>query len=661
MKEDIRNIVNTIKLLGIDMIDNARGGYPGITLDAAPMMYTLFANHLNINPQDDKWLNRDRFVLSASHASALLYATLFLAGYNINLDDLVLYRRFNSKTPGFVSMDTPGIDYSGGPLGSGLATAVGMAMAEKYLKSLVGLKVKNQRLINHNIYCLVSDGDLQEGLAHEAAAIAGLYNLGNLIVLYDSNNITEDGRLEKSGKENILKIFDACGWQIDYVKDGSNVNMIDKAIKRAKRVTNKPSIIEVRTLIGKDSYNQGTNLVHSRPLSSDDITNLRKILKNDLGKFEVKKEAMDKFRNIIKKRCSKRYKLWQEYYKAFKKKDVKEIQEMINFLERKDLGINFNASNFKIQATYQEDLRESNSKMMNIIAGRTNFFLGGSADMSSSCKTYLNREEAFTPKTYYGKNIRFGVRENAMGHIVNGLATYGLLTYSSTHLRYLDFMKNALRSSATNKLPVVHIFTNDFLSDDGFEEQPLEQLSNLRSIVGLDVFRPGDINEIIGVWDYILKEKHPSSLVVSNEITHILAGTDAMQVAKGAYIVRKEAGKLEGILLTCGRELTTSLIIANELEKQGIYLRVVSCVSQDLFDREKLEYKKEVLPEDTKVIVIEASSDLSWTKYTDYNMIIGVRKYQKNGSKKEVMTDLNFTKDLIKNQVLTLLGHNSTE
>ena len=662
MKEDIRNIINTIKLLGIDMINNANGGYPGITLDAAPIMYTLFANHLNINPKDANWVNRDRFVLSASHATGLLYATLFLAGYDINIDDLVLFRQLNSKTPGFASMKTPGIDYSAGPLGTGLAAAVGMAMAEKYLKSLIGLKVKNQRLINHNIYCLVSDGDLQEGIAHEAAALAGLYNLGNLIVLYDSNNMTEDGRIEKSGKEDILKIFDANGWQIDFVKDGSNVNLIDKAIKRAKRVTNKPSIIEIKTLIGRDSYNQGTNLVHSRPLSTDDITNLRKIFKNDLGKFEVKKEVIDKFRNIINKRCSKRYKLWQEYNIAFSKKDVKEIQEMLNFITNKNLGINFNAANFKIQATYEEDLRESNSKLMNIIASRTNFFLGGSADMSSSCKTYLSREEAFTSKTYYGKNIRFGVRENAMGHIVNGLSSYGLLAFSSTHLRYLDFMKNALRSAAMNNLPVVHIFTNDWLNDDGMEEQPLEQLSNLRSIYNLDVYRPGDINEIIGMWDYILKEKRPSSIVISNELIHILAGTDSLSVNKGAYIVRKETGVLNGIILTCGHELTTSLIIANELKQEGIELRVVSCVCQNLFDTQSEEYKNSILDSHTKIIVVEASNDLSWTKYTSYENIIGINKYQKCGKKIEVLKDLKFDKNSIKDKIKNILNiQNSTK
>ena len=280
MKEDITKIINTIKILGIDMIDNAKSGNPGITLGAAPIMYTLYANHINVNPSDPTWYNRDRFVMSSAHGSALLYATLYLAGYDIKLEDLTKYRRLNSNMPGYPELNkTSGVDYTTGPLGEGLAAAVGMAMSEKYLASTLNNIVKKQRLINHNIYCLVSDGDLETGLSLEAASLAGQYNLGNLIVLYDSNDMTQDGEITKSNKENILKRFDACGWQTDFVSDGTSVDKIDKAIKRAKRVTNKPSIIEIKTIIGKDSFNQGTNIVHDKPLSLDDMKNLRTALK----------------------------------------------------------------------------------------------------------------------------------------------------------------------------------------------------------------------------------------------------------------------------------------------------------------------------------------------------------------------------------------------
>ena len=657
MKEDITKIINTIKILGIDMIDNAKSGNPGITLGAAPIMYTLYANHINVNPSDPTWYNRDRFVMSSAHGSALLYATLYLAGYDIKLEDLTKYRRLNSNMPGYPELNkTSGVDYTTGPLGEGLAAAVGMAMSEKYLASTLNNIVKKQRLINHNIYCLVSDGDLETGLSLEAASLAGQYNLGNLIVLYDSNDMTQDGEITKSNKENILKRFDACGWQTDFVRDGTSVDKIDKAIKRAKRVTNKPSIIEIKTIIGKDSFNQGTNIVHDKPLSLDDMKNLRTALKINTGKFEVMKSTVDKFRNLIHKRCDKNYKLWQEYYTEFKKTNIKEVQNFVNFIENKNLGFEFNANNFKIQATYEEELRESNSKIMNIIASRTPFFLGGSSDLFSACKTYLTRESDFTSKSYYGKNIYFGVREHAMGNIINGMATYGLITFGSTFLKYFDYQKDALVSAAIMNIPVVYIYTHDgvAISEDGPISSSFEQLTTLRSIPNLLTLRPGDINEVIGSWDVIINQKRPTALIISKENIHILGGTKSNQVSKGAYIVRKEKNKLDGIIITSGLELTTSLIIAEELSNE-YDLRVVSCVSQELFQETDDAYKQEVLGGSAKIIAIEASNSMSWLRYTSQDKIIGIDKFSTSGHPKEVLKALDFDIDTIKERIINIL------
>ena len=657
MKEDITKIINTIKILGIDMIDNAKSGNPGITLGAAPIMYTLYANHINVNPSDPTWYNRDRFVMSSAHGSALLYATLYLAGYDIKLEDLTKYRRLNSNMPGYPELNkTSGVDYTTGPLGEGLAAAVGMAMSEKYLASTLNNIVKKQRLINHNIYCLVSDGDLETGLSLEAASLAGQYNLGNLIVLYDSNDMTQDGEITKSNKENILKRFDACGWQTDFVSDGTSVDKIDKAIKRAKRVTNKPSIIEIKTIIGKDSFNQGTNIVHDKPLSLDDMKNLRTALKINTGKFEVMKSTVDKFRNLIHKRCDKNYKLWQEYYTEFKKTNIKEVQNFVNFIENKNLGFEFNANNFKIQATYEEELRESNSKIMNIIASRTPFFLGGSSDLFSACKTYLTRESDFTSKSYYGKNIYFGVREHAMGNIINGMATYGLITFGSTFLKYFDYQKDALVSAAIMNIPVVYIYTHDgvAISEDGPISSSFEQLTSLRSIPNLLTLRPGDINEVIGSWDVIINQKRPTALIISKENIHILGGTKSNQVSKGAYIVRKEKNKLDGIIITSGLELTTSLIIAEELSNE-YDLRVVSCVSQELFQETDDAYKQEVLGGSAKIIAIEASNSMSWLRYTSQDKIIGIDKFSTSGHPKEVLKALDFDIDTIKERIINIL------
>lgn len=659
MKEDIKNIINTIKILAIDMIDQAKSGHPGITLGAAPIIYTLYANHLNINPQDPNWFNRDRFVLSASHASALLYATLFMAGYDISLEDLVRYRQIDTKTPGYLELGkTPGVDFSTGPSGDGLAASIGMAIAEKYLASNLNRQVKNQKLINHNIYCLVSDGDLQEGVSWEAISLAGLYNLGNLIVLYDSNDIMQDTSLNKSSKDDILKKFTACGWYTDYVSDGNSVSAIDKALKRAKRISNKPCIIEIKTIIGRDSFNEGTNIVHDKPLSKDDIESLRNALNIKTEKFEVVTAYVNKFRNIIKKRTNKNYQLWQEYYTEFKKNNNSYIQRFNKFIETKDLQAAFEPSHFKIQASYEEELRDSNSKIMNIIADRTEFFLGGSADVSSSCKTYLTKETDFSSKTYFGRNINYGLREHAMACITNGLATYGLLSFASTYLRYSDNQKVAIRDAALMNLPSVFIYTNDTVAigEDGAINEPVEQLTMLRTIPNLKVLRPGDINEVIGSWAYILKSKQPTALIISKEKTHILAGTDSSLVQKGAYIVRHEKERIDGVIITCGSELTTSLLIAAELQTSNIDLRVVSMVSQEIFDHQPTEYQSTILPKNKPIIAIEAGSPYTWSKYTNYNNIIGINEFGCSGKPLAVQKKLKFDKESIKAKIIELLN-----
>src|SRR5574344_874659 len=333
MKEDTNNIINTIKLLSVDMIDAAHSGHPGIALDAAPILYALYAYHLNINPSDPLWVNRDRFVMSPGHGSALLYATLFMAGYDLSLEDLVLFRQLNSKTPGHPELNkTPGVDYTTGVLGEGFAASVGMAMAEKYLNATIEKSVKNQKLINHYVYCLVSDGDLEEGISYEAANIAGINNLNNLIVLYDSNNMTLDKSLSKSSNESLIKRFDACNWNVDYVKDGTNVNEINNAILRAKRNKNHPTIIEIKTIIGRDSFNEGTNIVHGKPLSRDDINSLHQKYNLNTTKFELTTKYVDEFRNCIKERMQKPLKLWQEYAQEFHNTNYSDVQVFAQFV-----------------------------------------------------------------------------------------------------------------------------------------------------------------------------------------------------------------------------------------------------------------------------------------------------------------------------------------
>ena len=657
MNEEQKNIINTIKLLAIDMIDAAGSGHPGIVLDAAPIMYTLFANHLRFDAKNPDWFNRDRFVMSPGHGSALLYATLFMAGYDISLEDLVRFRQIDSKTPGHPEANkTKGVEYSTGLLGEGFAAAVGMAMAEKYLNGYISSYVEKQKIIDHKIYCLVSDGDLQEGTFYEAANLAALYGLNNLIVLYDSNSMTLDNTLNNSSSENFVKRFDALGWNVDYVGDGNNVAKIDQAIARAKRNKNNPTIIEIKTLIGQDSFNQGTNIVHGRPLSKDDIASLHQIYGINTTKFEITKKYLENFRKTIEKRMKDDIKKWNEYAETFHLTNSPEVQIFDRFIKDNNINLSFDAKNFKIQPTYDEDLRETNSKIMNIIADRTPFFLGGSADLFASCNTRLIKCSSFSKDNYTGRNIAFGIREHAMASIINGMSTYKLRVYSSTFLAFSDFMKPALRLAAMQNLPVINIFTHDSVNigEDGPTHQPVEQLLSLRNIPNMCVFRPADINEVIGSWDAIMKLNKPTSLIISKLKTHILAGTNGDEVKKGAYIVKKEKEKIDAVLISTGSDLTTTLLVADDL-KEKFDLRIVSMPCQELFLQQTIEYQKSVLPDNIKIIAIEASTKENWTRFTNYDNIIGINTYGYSGKSNDVLRKMKFDKESIKTKVEELL------
>lgn len=657
MMEEERNIINTIKLLAIDMIDAANSGHPGIVLGAAPILYTLYANHLRIDPKNPNWFDRDRFVMSAGHGSALLYATLFMAGYDISLEDLVRFRQINSKTPGHPEIDkTPGVDYSTGLLGQGFASAVGMAMAEKYLEGYISNSVDKQRIINHKIYCLVSDGDLQEGISYEAANLASLYGLNNLIVLYDSNSMTLDSNLNKSSNENFMKRFDALGWNVDYVSDVNNLKKLNQAIERAKKNKNNPTIIEVKSIIGQDSFNAGTNIVHGKPLSKDDIFSLHQIYGFNISRFEIVSKYLEEFRNMIEKRMEKDIKKYLDYSNTFHLTNTIEIQMLDRFIREKNIGLSFDAKNFKIQPNYFENLRESNSKIMNIISQRTPFFLGGSADLSASCNTRIIKGGDYSKNDYSLKNISFGIREHAMGAIINGMATYNLRVYASTFLAFSDYLKPALRMACMQKLPSTFIFTHDSINigEDGPTHQPLEQLITLRSMPNMYVYRPADINEIIGCWENIMKKSMPSSLLISRDKIHILAGTNGEKVSKGGYIVKNEKEKIDAILVSTGSDLTTTLLVADELSNE-YDLRVVSMPSQELFLEQTKEYQESILPKNNLIIAIEASTKENWTKFTNYDSVIGISSFGYSGKEKDVLKKMNFDKDSILKQVKDII------
>lgn len=655
MNKDDLNIVNNIKMLGIDMIDHAGSGHPGIVLGAAPIIYALYAKHLKINPSVPNWINRDRFVLSAGHGSALLYATLYMAGYDISINDLKSFRELNSVTPGHPEYKiTPGVDVSTGPLGQGFANAVGMALAERYVRNLIRKYDKNSNLIDYYTYCLCGDGDLMEGVSAEAASFAGTQNLDRLIVLYDKNNISLDGKTDLTFQEDVAERFEAYGFYVIEVKNGESVNAISNAIKEAKK-SKQPSLIIVNTTIGKGSINENTNIVHGKPLDSADIASIREKLKIANEAFLVDGSLKEKFRNQITKRCNEDYQEWLKEYKNVKSAKIGNI---LNCLEKGILAIDFDSSNFKLDQRYKEELRASNHRVMNIINGKSHLFLGGSADLSSSCKTNLENSGVCSENNPIGKNIYFGVREHAMGAILNGMALSNLKVFGSTFLVFSDYLKPAMRMSSLMDLPVTYIFTHDSIAvgQDGPTHEPVEQLAMLRTIPNMKVFRPADINEVMGAWEYILRNNHPASLVLSKNEMPMLTGTNAKYVSYGAYMVRREVGELDGIIIATGTELKSAIQIAEDLQLMGIHIRVVSMPSMELFLKQDKNYEKILLPKDVKTIVIEPSNKLMWCRFaTNEEYVLGISDFGASGKSKDILKHYDYDYDNLKRKCLELL------
>lgn len=648
--------ISNIKSLGIDMIDQAGSGHPGIVLGAAPLIYTVYARHMNINTVDPTWICRDRFVLSAGHGSAMLYATLYLAGFNISLDDLKNFRRVGYKTPGHPEFGhTPGVDMTTGPLGQGIASAVGMAIGEKILENKFKLS-DGKPLINYNVYALVGDGDLMEGVSYEACSLAGTLNLDNLIVLYDSNNISLDGDTSNTFTENVIERFNAMGWHTEKVLNGTNVEDIDKAINRSKK-SGKPSLIEVKTIIGNGSVNAGKNIVHGKCLSKEDIRSVKRGLDIKDEPFYVDVNNMNKFRNQIVERSARKYELWARNYREFMNNSKEDVIEVFNsFFNPKKIDI-IN-TDFNLDKGIKEATRVTNGKIMTTISKNIHNFIGGSADLSSSTNTYLKDMQDIKDNHYFGKNIWFGVREHSMGSILNGLALSGFKPFGSTFLTFSDYMKPAIRLSALMNLPVNYIFTHDSINigPDGPTHQPIEQLAMLRSTPNLMVFRPADANELIGCWDVMLNSSGPNALVLSRQDVRTLPSTVPEYVKYGAYPVRKERKQLHGIIIATGTEVFTSLLIAEQLYNEiGLDLRVISMPCQELFLMQQERFKNSLIPGGTKTIVVEAGSSFGWYRFViNEKYLMTIDKFGISGTKGEVEDYCNFTFEQIKERIRNL-------
>ena len=651
--------INEIKILALDMINNANSGHPGAVLSQAPILYTLFANHLRINLEDDKWINRDRFILSSGHASALLYSLLHVSGFNISMNDLRSFRRLNSITPGHQEYGvTPGVECSTGPLGQGVATAVGMALAERYIRSLLDVEEeKKQQLINYKTYVMCSDGDLMEGISYEALSFAGAQKLNNLVVLYDDNNISIDGTLEKTFNENIEKRFDAIGFDVITVKDGANLNQIDKALNKAHKST-KPVIIIFKTILGNGSYNQNTNQVHSGALTDADLYNLRQTLGVISQTFYVTKDSMIYLNNKINTRMQREISAWNELRNNMTMSTSENLSRLLNMLEQNKNQINFDSSKYQINVNYNEELTVSNYKVMNLFAGNTNLIVNGSADLFKSVKNVIDNSDIMTDSNPTGKNIIFGVREHAMGAILNGLALSGLKTCGSTFLVFSDYLKPAIRMSALMSLPVTYIFSHDsiLIGQDGPTHEPIEQLAMLRTIPNLITYRPADITELMGCWDNIFRQNRPTALVLTKRKVPKIPSSNSKSVDFGAYLIRDCGSIPDAILISSGSDLTNAYIIANKLAVNGINLNVVSIPSLELFLSQSEEYRNKLLPDDIKRITLESSNPyVLGSLATNIDYAIGLNDFGFSGTSEEVAKEMEFDLDSLLLKVQSLV------
>lgn len=646
-----QDAVNAIRALSIDMITHANSGHPGFPLDAAPMMYLLYKNHLKVNPKDPKWINRDRFVLSPGHGSSMLYATLHLAGYDISMNDLKEFRKLGSKTPGHPELGTPGVDVATGPLGQGFGMSVGMAMAEKHLASLYNKP--NYPVINNKIYTIVSDGDLMEGISHETASLAGHLKLNNLVVLYDSNNVTLDSSADKELSDNAGERFEAYGWNYLRVDNGNDLESLEEALQVADNENERPTFIEVKTILGYDSPHANQHTVHGNPLTEDEIKETKDKLGWNYGPFEVPDDVYETFSTISKQGQTEEDN-WKKLVSDYSNKNTKLSKKLFNNFNKE---VKLTDSDLKIDISNNEATRATMHKLLQVTKKTDLEFWGGSADLSSSNKTYFEDDNGFSNEEPKNLNIYYGVREFAQAAAVNGITLYGgTRTFGSTFFVFSDYMRGAMRMAALQQIPSMFIFSHDSiaLGQDGPTHQPIEQLDSLRAMPGMLVFRPADALEMIASWKFALNQsQEPVTFALSRQGLPTLNKYEEQVkkgVEKGGYVLSaSQKSTPDGILLAAGSEVSLALDTQRELLQQNIDVSVVSMPCFELFNRQSQEYKESVLPSAVENrMSIEMGATQPWGQYVGLKGIsVGIDRYGASGNADEIMDQLGFTKDKI--------------
>ncbi len=664
-KDLVLTAINTVRLLSADAVQKANSGHPGMPMGAAPMGHVLWGEAMNYNPLNPEWANRDRFILSAGHGCMFLYSFLHLTGYNCTMEDLKKFRQLHSKTAGHPEYGLlDGVEVTTGPLGQGFANGVGFAIAQKYLAARYNKPGFD--LFNYNIFAICSDGDLSEGVASEAASMAGHLGLGNIIYLYDDNHISIEGDTKIAFTEDVAKRFEAYGWHVQIVADGNDVKAIAEAVVKAKAETKKPSIIKIRTHIAYGSPNKvDTAGAHGSPLGEPEL----KLTKENLGfdpeqSFFIPEEVLNFYRNAGKKGAPKEQE-WNQLFQEYKKANP----ELAKEYELLSTGRLPEGWKDKLPTFKPEDgklaTRQASGKVLNAIADSLPTLIGGAADLAPSTETWLKKYEAFSPENYGGRNFHFGIREHAMGSAMNGMAlTKGIIPYGATFLIFSEYMRPPLRLAAIMKQRAIFVYTHDSigLGEDGTTHQPVEQLISLRSIPNLTVIRPADANETAQAWRVALEHTTgPSVIVLTRQGLPILDQSKygkATDLEKGAYILSDSAETPKVILIATGSEVALIMEAQAKLKEQGIPARVVSMPSWELFEKQDKAYKEKVFPSTIrKRLAVETGSPIGWHKYvTDEGDIIAMTTFGESGAIADLMKFFGFTVENVVNKAKALLG-----
>jgi transketolase len=653
MKQNLDQLcINTIRTLSMDAVQTANSGHPGTPMALAPVAYSVYDRFMKFNPLNPNWINRDKFILSAGHASMLLYSTLHITGYDVSLDDIKTFRQLHSKCAGHPEYGhTPGVETTTGPLGQGVATSVGFAIAQKWLAAY--FNKPNYNLIDHEIFALAGDGCMMEGISGEAASLAGHLGLDNLIWLYDNNHITIEGNTSLAFSEDVAARFKAYGWDVQHVSDANDLEMLIRAIQDAKKEKGRPSLIIVDSHIAYGAPNkQDTHGAHGAPLGEDEIKAAKKFYGWDPEKkFFVPDEVKEYSKQIIE-RGKKQNEEWDQLFAKYEK-EYPELATQLKLIRNRELPDNWGSSIPKFESGTKVSGRAASGKVLNAIADNIPFMIGGSADLYPSTLTNIKSAQSFEKENYSGRNLHFGIREHAMGAIINGISLSGLKTYGSTFLVFSDYCRSSIRLSALMNLPVTYIFTHDSIGvgEDGPTHQPIEHIASLRAIPNLEVIRPADANEVAVLWKYIMESKNtPTALILSRQDLPVFDRSKysaAEGALKGGYVLADSDGTPDVILIATGSEVQLAINAYEELKKEGIKASVVSMPNWNLYERQTPVYWESVLPNKVRArVAIEAGSTLGWRRFVGLHgdgEVLGMKTFGASGKLNSLLEEFGLT------------------